>query len=176
MARKNQTGGFFVLILLALPFAFCGRKEQTAQPSATLPAAIVEEALKPEEATSYQFVNAPSLNVRSGQNGEVKGNLKRGERVPVYEQQGTWARISRLSEPQRWISLKSLCVEVGCSAAKPKRSTKTATARTDVTPRTYVPRNSFSSGSCPCSGAYNCTGPRGGQYCITSGGNKRYRR
>lgn len=28
---------------------------------------------------------------------------------------------------------------------------------------------------CPCSGSSNCTGPRGGSYCITSGGNKRYR-
>ena len=27
---------------------------------------------------------------------------------------------------------------------------------------------------CPCSGSKLCTGPRGGRYCITSGGNKRY--
>ncbi|WP_431851054.1 SH3 domain-containing protein [Allosphingosinicella sp.] len=29
-------------------------------------------------------------------------------------------------------------------------------------------------GSCPCSGSNVCVGPRGGRYCITSGGNKRY--
>lgn len=28
--------------------------------------------------------------------------------------------------------------------------------------------------SCPCSGSRICIGPRGGRYCITSGGNKRY--
>jgi len=28
--------------------------------------------------------------------------------------------------------------------------------------------------SCPCSGSKVCVGPRGGRYCITSGGNKRY--
>lgn len=28
--------------------------------------------------------------------------------------------------------------------------------------------------SCPCSGSKLCVGPRGGRYCITSGGNKRY--
>lgn len=28
---------------------------------------------------------------------------------------------------------------------------------------------------CPCSSSNNCYGPRGGRYCITSGGNKRYR-
>ena len=32
-----------------------------------------------------------------------------------------------------------------------------------------------SSGSCPCSGSNDCVGPRGGTYCYTSGGNKRYR-
>lgn len=31
----------------------------------------------------------------------------------------------------------------------------------------------FGSG-CPCSGSQVCIGPRGGRYCITSGGNKRY--
>lgn len=29
-------------------------------------------------------------------------------------------------------------------------------------------------GACPCSGPNICVGPRGGRYCITSGGNKRY--
>lgn len=30
--------------------------------------------------------------------------------------------------------------------------------------------------SCSCSGTKRCTGPRGGRYCITSGGKKRYTR
>ncbi len=29
-------------------------------------------------------------------------------------------------------------------------------------------------GQCPCNGGDVCVGPRGGRYCITSGGNKRY--
>lgn len=29
---------------------------------------------------------------------------------------------------------------------------------------------------CPCGSGALCTGPRGGQYCITSGGNKSYKR
>lgn len=32
----------------------------------------------------------------------------------------------------------------------------------------------YSDSSCPCSGGNICIGPRGGRYCITSGGNKRY--
>ncbi|MFX4309699.1 hypothetical protein F8N28_12330 [Acinetobacter soli] len=34
---------------------------------------------------------------------------------------------------------------------------------------------SGSSDSCPCSGSNDCIGPRGGIYCYTSRGNKRYR-
>ena len=32
----------------------------------------------------------------------------------------------------------------------------------------------FGGSACPCSGSSICIGPRGGRYCITSGGNKRY--
>ncbi|WP_367305129.1 SH3 domain-containing protein [Sphingomonas tagetis] len=32
----------------------------------------------------------------------------------------------------------------------------------------------FQGSGCPCSGSQVCIGPRGGRYCITSGGNKRY--
>lgn len=32
----------------------------------------------------------------------------------------------------------------------------------------------FGGSACPCSGSNICIGPRGGRYCITSGGNKRY--
>ncbi len=32
----------------------------------------------------------------------------------------------------------------------------------------------YDAGGCPCSGRNVCIGPRGGRYCITSGGNKRY--
>ena len=34
--------------------------------------------------------------------------------------------------------------------------------------------DTYSGGGCPCSGRQVCIGPRGGRYCITSGGNKRY--
>ena len=35
-------------------------------------------------------------------------------------------------------------------------------------------RTETNSSSCGCSGRNYCVGPRGGHYCITSGGNKRY--
>jgi hypothetical protein len=35
-------------------------------------------------------------------------------------------------------------------------------------------RGGYYNEGCPCSGRQICIGPRGGRYCITSGGNKRY--
>lgn len=40
--------------------------------------------------------------------------------------------------------------------------------------RRRAPQRLYDSGGCPCSGSNICIGPRGGRYCITSGGNKRY--
>lgn len=53
---------------------------------------------------------------------------------------------------------------VSTKQAKPKRETKRQSQK-----------RSYADGTCPCSRALNCVGPRGGRYCITSGGNKRYR-
>lgn len=36
-------------------------------------------------------------------------------------------------------------------------------------------KRTYQSGPCPCSTNQSCYGPRGGRYCFTSGGNKRYR-
>lgn len=35
-------------------------------------------------------------------------------------------------------------------------------------------RGMSSNGRCPCNGGNVCVGPRGGRYCITSSGKKRY--
>ncbi|WP_286976850.1 hypothetical protein [Pseudomonas sp.] len=46
-----------------------------------------------------------------------------------------------------------------------------------ATGATLTPLKSVnSSGSCPCGGGALCTGPRGGQYCITTNGKKSYKR
>lgn len=59
----------------------------------------------------------------------------------------------------------------GVAVAK-KRSSKSSRRRT----RGYTPMNfrGATSGECPCNGGKVCVGPRGGRYCITSSGNKRY--
>lgn len=41
-------------------------------------------------------------------------------------------------------------------------------------PRSNRPASRAFTGACPCGSGRICIGPRGGRYCITSGGNRRY--
>ena len=62
-----------------------------------------------------------------------------------------------------WVAMMAVVAVLGVNsvvaaeAASPKKAPKHAVTST-----------------CPCSGAHVCVGPRGGRYCITAGGKKRY--
>ena len=135
------------------------------------------------------YVNADLLNVRNEPiSGQVVEQLKRGEAVEVYthSDNNKWVNIS--SNPNNakngylvvtYVIMKIVILIVLCQYSQPKDivsyvnstpSTKKVSKKTSKSTQSY----SYG-GSCPCSGVFNCTGPRGGKYCITSGGNKRYR-
>ena len=135
------------------------------------------------------YVNADLLNVRNEPiSGQVVEQLKRGEAVEVYtySDNNKWVNISSNPTTPKWISSSYLCDYEDCyldgsfgQYSQPKDivsyvnstpSTKKVSKKTSKSTQSY----SYG-GSCPCSGSFNCTGKRGGQYCITSGGNKRYR-
>lgn len=72
-------------------------------------------------------------------------------------------------------------VGVGTTGATLRARHRMATHRTHTgyrrPTRSRTPRSHsyfYDDGACPCSGSHICIGPRGGRYCITSGGNKRY--
>jgi uncharacterized protein YgiM (DUF1202 family) len=71
----------------------------------------------------------------------------------------TYANRERISRPSRRSSFRS---------SAPHRSTRRQSRARSA------PSYNYGGGSCPCSGRNICVGPRGGRYCITSGGNKRY--
>ena len=58
----------------------------------------------------------------------------------------------------------------GSAQDKTKRSTIKNKPKTQSKPKPKIYDE-----TCSCSSSTNCVGPRGGTYCITSGGNKRYR-
>ncbi|WP_080590218.1 SH3 domain-containing protein [Pseudomonas putida] len=111
--------------------------------------------------------SADKLNLRVQPGGKVISSLKRGEKVQVYERKAEWARISLDGQPQRWISYKNLCSGSSCFVIRQPKRERPA-------PQPVRSSTSEYGSSCPCSSGRVCIGPRGGRYCITSGGNKRY--
>lgn len=169
--RSSGTAGMVIVGLLVVVIAMCnggGRQgpQSLSSDKELLPTPIEPEP-RPVENAEAQFVSATALNQRSSPNGKVVGKLAGGDSVVVYERQGSWARVSPEGASARWVSSNLLCSGSGCyrPASKPSSRSPESSRRA---------RSNYLDGGCPCSGSRVCIGPRGGRYCITSGGNKRY--
>ena len=167
MARKSGGGSLLILLLgVGWVMSKCGGGGSNSAPdpaSISSPAAIVAPAAQP---TETMFVNTAALNQRSTPEGSVVGKVSGGDAVSVYERSGNWARISPDNSAPLWVSSSHLCSGAGCySSALPRARSSTPARRS---------RSDYIDGTCPCSGNRVCIGPRGGRYCITSGGNKKY--
>lgn len=153
-------------------------------------------------AAMASYVNADGVNCRASPSptARVVIKLSRGREVSVKEGGGGWSHIPT---PSCWMSSKFLsegyvaqsanspstsynAVRSGSAKSYRRQSSTNLYLFGSSTPkkarkssRSAKSRRSSSSGiygggSCPCSGGSVCIGPRGGRYCITSGGNKRY--
>lgn len=138
----------------------------------------------------HASVTRTNVNCRAqpSTHGRIVERITAGERVTVSMRQDDWAKIDRARAC--WVSAEYLAD--GLIAATRSRSTSTADRRYTSaetkrankrslrfsTAYASRPRRTKSvpiyNASCPCSGSSVCIGPRGGRYCITSGGNKRY--
>lgn len=144
-------------------------------------------------------VSANSLNCRSRPDASapVAAKLARGRHVEVSEAGGGW---SHLVSPNCWVVARYLIADsAGHVPSRPsnyanstrqsygspsylsstkKYSAARKSSMSSRSNRSSSRRRSGAGGSyggtCPCSGGNVCIGPRGGRYCITSGGNKRY--
>lgn len=167
MARKSGAGGgiFFVIGVVWLMSKCAGGGNSAS----TEPVPIAESAQVSTpfvEATETMYVDTAGLNQRSRPSGPVISKLSRGESVNVYERSGTWARVSADGVAPLWVSSSHLCSGVACATEPAAR----------IRPATQSRRSKlkYVDDTCPCSGSRVCIGPRGGRFCITSGGNKRY--
>lgn len=128
-----------------------------------------------QSGADIRYATGDTVNVRSEPEGAVVDSLQRGEAVVVASSSGTWSQVDTARRGGVWVSTSLLCRNAGCWT----RSGHASTTRNSLAPSTRTaPASTYrptAGGSCPCSGPSNCTGPRGGRYCITSGGNKRYR-
>jgi hypothetical protein len=149
-----------------------------------------------------ETVTGQKVNCRAAARvtSRVLGTLRRGDDVSVISSDSAWSYVdpARLSacyvrsdllaaSPGGYAGYSSAQTSRG--AAKPvgssyrqspglfstSRYTSRVKRRPASTRRSSRSRGFYDGGgSCPCSGSNICVGPRGGRYCITSGGNKRY--
>ncbi|MFW6527647.1 SH3 domain-containing protein [Acinetobacter baumannii] len=130
-----------------------------------------------EEVIESKYINSNSLNIRDKPNGHVVGKLGRGEKVDIYETKGNWARISLNSSSPQWLSTKLLCETDGCFKPKSRSTTSNNYQALKSHPHhsERKQKKTYYDSDCSCAVVDYCVGPRGGHYCITSGGNKRYK-
>ncbi|EHU1847460.1 SH3 domain-containing protein [Acinetobacter baumannii] len=130
-----------------------------------------------EEVIESKYINTNSLNIRDKPNGHVVGKLGRGEKVDIYETKGNWARISLNSSSPQWLSTKLLCETDGCFKQKSRSTTSNNYQALKSHPHhsERKQKKTYYDSNCSCAVVDYCVGPRGGHYCITSGGNKRYK-
>ena len=175
MARRStaRTSGCLIVLLLPIALVIGKCSDRDSVPQAAAPAIPANPApsvhLSVPMSATY-FVNSRTLNQRSAPNGAVVGRLDIGTAIEIHARSSGWARISGDGEPERWVFEKYLCEGIGCYI-------RTASPASVQSLASSVKRanRAYTDGSCPCSSTMNCIGPRGGRYCITSGGKKRYR-
>lgn len=140
-------------------------------------------------ASETAYVSAPSVNCRSApsKDGSVVAGWQQGDATTVVERSGAWTRVQS-GKGLCWVSsalLSSAAVAkiqslTSARAARPSAAKSRATTNrlsrspSGSTNRRSSNRYDYGGNTCPCSGSNVCIGPRGGRYCITSGGNKRY--
>lgn len=146
-------------------------------------------------ASEIGYVTGSSVNCREegSATSKIVKVLNRGDRALIVDRVAGWANLD-LGEEACWVLAKYVGSQAlaGADEANALKGALTASGRAKAkssgAPRALAasspvrksakrsPRASsgYAVGSCPCSGSRVCIGPRGGRYCITSGGNKRY--
>lgn len=145
------------------------------------------------------FVNATTLFCRSApiQSAPIVTQLPNRTPVTILERSGEWVRVTAAAAPSCWVMEQFLSAGRGGAsrATVAPRSVPSAGNIARTTParsgqplglsssaplrraveRATRPARVSAGGACPCSSSRNCIGPRGGRYCVTGGGNRRYR-
>lgn len=114
------------------------------------------------------YVQSSALNARAGPSTDaaVVEKLPQGAALQVVERSGDWTKVAQ-GAATYWIASRHV------GAIRPARQSFAAPAPARPKPRKRTPESGYS-GNCGCGGGNVCIGPRGGRYCITSGGRKRY--
>jgi hypothetical protein len=179
MAKRDAESGVGCLILVGLfivTLAQCERSDKIDVSAAYETAATTTFGNEIErqpaagnalifEADDTVYVTASTLNGRSepSTTGSVVTKLDHGQSASVVDRSGEWLKVATTAGAV-WIASQ----HVGSSPPPRPQPVYSTPSRSSPA------RGNYRDDNCPCSGSRVCIGPRGGRYCITSGGNKRY--
>lgn len=188
MASKKNNQGVGILVIAAIVLWLVFKSDNNSEKNTSMPQSdtstahvytlpanqaldISEQPPQPQNDAPLptKYVAADRLNVRNAPNGKVITSLRRGQSITIYQESDNWVKITPDNQSSQWVSIKSLCHGDKCYQ-KSRQAPAPKQPAYRPTPKRYVE----SDAGCPCSSGRICIGPRGGRYCITSGGNKRY--
>jgi uncharacterized protein YgiM (DUF1202 family) len=185
----NGCGCLLLILGLFLAVAYCGKHED-----GNTPPKVIEntQGISDIKIGDTVFVTAKSLNARTAPSTSSVpvSTLHQNETVQVMDKKDGWIKIAQ-GGALLWVAAQHVSNDAAnkkltskpkmqhtsqpnglYSSAKPKASHSKSSNRRSS--RKYKNGRGITNGSCPCNGGAVCVGPRGGRYCITRSGNKRY--
>jgi hypothetical protein len=170
---KQNSGGCALIAVcgfLLLAVGMCSSGRDMTAPTETLVA-------------QKGYVDTAALNCRvvPDTSSIVVAQLQHGREISISKEADGWSNTS-VGGQSCWVSSQYVSnsppapVPTAAPPARLMSGSAAASSGRSSSARTYSanPTNEYSDEGCPCSGSQVCIGPRGGRYCITSGGNKRY--
>jgi hypothetical protein len=157
-----------------------------ADPTTTAPAVTTEAVPQQSLLTSQTEARAtadPSSDQIIGEKVEGRSSpsstskvthvFQNGDAVRIVKRKRKWTKVIQ-NGVTFWVLAKHISSLAHVSPSATRSSLVARPPKKSAKKNRTSKGTGFSGGSCPCGSGRICTGPRGGRYCLTSGGNKRY--
>lgn len=182
-AQKSGCGTWAIVAIALIAIAKCaGGVDSTTTAPVVATEAIPQQGLLTSQPEIEISADSSSDHIFGA---EVKGRsspsstskitrvFQNGDAVKIIKRQQNWIKVIQ-NGVTFWVLAKHISSSAHVSPTATRSSLVGRSFKQSVNRSRTTKRTSFSSGSCPCGSGRICTGPRGGRYCITFGGNKKY--
>lgn len=183
VTKKSGCGTWVIVALTLLGLGKCmggvapptTAPVETSNSQAALGLLTADSAVKPTEVNSSEYIAGERVEGRSlpSQTSKVVHILRDGDPVKVVSRERNWTKVVQNSLTF-WVLTKHISSSARVRPSKTRSTLVAKRTQRSIKKSRPLKRAANSSGSCPCGSGRICTGPKGGRYCVTSGGNKRY--
>jgi hypothetical protein len=186
LPASTKKSGCGIWAILAISLFALGKCVGGIDPTTTAPVVTTEEIRQQNLLASQPKVKATANSDSDHITGEmVEGRanpsstakvirvFQNGDSVRVVKRKRNWSKVVQ-NGVTFWVLARHISSPAHVSPIAKRSSLVTRPSKQSTKRNRASKRTGFSGGSCPCGSGRICTGPRGGRYCITSGGNKRY--